>query len=209
MPMQIDDLDKTQIEVLREVGNIGAGNAVTALAKMLDKRIDMAVPRVKILNFKEIPDILGNEEILIAGILLEVTGDITGDILFVMDIKSAHTLVNILMGSTEEASHQDNEFNEIEISALKEVGNILAGSYLSALSILTNKNIMPSVPDLCIDMAGAILSVPAVGFGSVGNSVLYIETEFTDGCEKVSGEFFLIPDTNSYEILLKALGVMY
>ena len=210
MPMQIDDLDQSQIEVLKEIGNIGAGNAVTALAKMLDKRIDMAVPRVKIMSFKEIPDILGNEEILIAGILLEMTGDITGNILFVMDIKSAHTLVNILMGSTgEETSAQGSEFNEIEVSALKEVGNILAGSYLSALSMLTNKNIMPSVPDLCIDMAGAILSVPAIGFGRVGNNVLYIETEFSDGSEKVSGEFFLIPDLNSYELLLKALGVMY
>jgi chemotaxis protein CheC len=108
----------------------------------------------------------------------------------------------------QELSQQAEDFNEIEISALKEVGNILAGSYLSALSMLTNTNIMPSVPDLCIDMAGAILSVPAVGFGSVGNSVLYIETEFTDGNEKVSGEFFLIPDVDSYEILLKALGVM-
>lgn len=207
MPIKIDDLNKSQIEVLGEIGNIGAGNAVTALAKMLDKRIDMAVPRVKILNFKDIPDILGNEEILIAGILLEVTGDIKGNIMFVLDLSSAHTLVNILMGK-QELSQQAEDFNEIEISALKEVGNILAGSYLSALSMLTNTNIMPSVPDLCIDMAGAILSVPAVGFGSVGNSVLYIETEFTDGNEKVSGEFFLIPDVDSYEILLKALGVM-
>lgn len=207
MPIKIDDLNKNQIEVLGEIGNIGAGNAVTALAKMLDKRIDMAVPRVKILDFKDIPDILGNEEILIAGILLEVTGDIKGNIMFVLDLSSAHTLVNILMGK-QELSQQMEDFNEIEISALKEVGNILAGSYLSALSMLTNTNIMPSVPDLCIDMAGAILSVPAVGFGSVGNSVLYIETEFTDGNEKVSGEFFLIPDVDSYEILLKALGVM-
>ena len=207
MPIKIDDLNKNQIEVLGEIGNIGAGNAVTALAKMLDKRIDMAVPRVKILDFKEIPDILGNEEILIAGILLEVTGDIKGNIMFVLDLSSAHTLVNILMGK-QELTQQADEFNEIEISALKEVGNILAGSYLSALSMLTNTNILPSVPDLCIDMAGAILSVPAVGFGSVGNSVLYIETEFTDGNEKVSGEFFLIPDVDSYEVLLKALGVM-
>lgn len=207
MPIKIDDLNKNQIEVLGEIGNIGAGNAVTALAKMLGKKIDMAVPRVKILNFRDIPEILGDEEKIITGILLEVTGDITGNIMFVLDLGSARTLVNILMGS-QELPQPGEEFNELEISALKEVGNILAGSYLSALSMLTNTSILPSIPDLCIDMAGAILSVPAVGFGNMGNSVLYIETEFTDGNEKVSGEFFLIPDVGSYEVLLKALGVM-
>lgn len=206
MPIGIDDLNTNQLDVLREVGNIGAGNAVTALAKMLNKRVEMSVPKIKILNFKDIPDILGSGDILIAGILLEVTGDIKGNIMFVLDIESAHVLVNILMGRQEVT--KEGEFNEIEISALKEVGNILAGSYLSALSMMTNLNILPSVPDLCIDMAGAILSVPAIGFGSVGDTVLYIETQFTDGAEKVAGEFFLIPDIDSYEILLKALGVI-
>jgi chemotaxis protein CheC len=174
---------------------------------MLDKKIDMAVPRVKILNFKDIPDILGNEEILIAGILLEVTGDIKGNILFVLDINSAHTLVNILVGK-QDAVEKIGEFDDIEVSALKEIGNILAGSYLSALSMLTSKNIMPSVPDLCLDMAGAILSVPAIGFGKVGNSVLYIETEFIQGKEKVLGDFFLVPDSESYVRLLNTLGAM-
>lgn len=206
MPIGIDELNTNQLDVLREIGNIGAGNAVTALAKMLNKRVDMSVPKIKILNFKEIPDILGNSEALIAGILLGVTGDLKGNILFVLDLASAHTLVNILMG--RQGLSQEAEFNEIEVSALKEMGNILAGSYLSALSMLTNLNILPSVPDLCVDMAGAILSVPAIGFGSVGETVLYIETQFTDGTEKVAGEFFLIPDVDSYETLLKALGVI-
>ena len=206
MTIGVDELNTKQLDVLREIGNIGAGNAVTALAKMLNKRVDMAVPAIKVLDFKDIPEILGSSEVIIAGILLGVTGDLKGNIMFVMDIESAHVLVNILMGRQDIS--QDSEFSEIEISALKEVGNILAGSYLSALSILTNLSILPSVPDLCIDMAGAILSVPAIGFGAVGDSVLYIETQFTDGTEKVEGEFFLIPDADSYEILLKALGVI-
>ncbi len=206
MSIGIDDLNTNQLDVLREIGNIGAGNAITALAKMLNKKVDMSVPKVKILNFKEIPEILGSSDTLIVGILLEVTGDLKGNILFVLDSNSAHSLVNILMGKQD--ADKSAELDEIEISALKEMGNILAGSYLSALSMLTNLNILPSVPDLCIDMAGAILSVPAIGFGKVGDSVLYIETEFTDGTQKVAGEFFLIPDVNSYETLLSALGVM-
>jgi len=206
MPIGIEQLDSNQIEVLKEIGNIGAGNAITALAKMLNKRVDMSVPIVKILNFRDIPDILGNSEVIIVGILLEVTGDITGSIMFALDMKSAHSLTDLLMGKQDDP--EDGEFNEIEISALKEMGNILAGSYLSALSMLTNLNILPYVPELSIDMAGAILSVPAIAFGSLGDTVLYIETQFTDGAEKVMGEFFLIPDVDSYGTLLKALGVM-
>lgn len=205
MALNINDLNNVQLDVLREIGNIGAGNAITALAKMLNKKIDMDVPKVKVLEFHEVNSILGGAEILVIGILLRVTGDLTGGILFILDFKAARILVNILMGNPSEL---ENDFTEIELSALKEIGNILTGSYLSALSTLTNLNIMPSVPDIAIDMAGAILSVPAIEFGKVGDSVLYIETEFSEGSAKVVGDFFLVPDVESYDTLLKALGVV-
>lgn len=205
MGININDLSNLQIDVLREIGNIGAGNAATALAKMLNTKIDMEVPKVKILEFKNVNDILGGAEIIVAGILLRVTGDLTGNMMFIMDLKAARILVNILMGLPVENS---GEFTELEISALKELGNILAGSYLSALSMLTSLRIMPSVPEIAIDMAGAIISVPAIEFGKVGDTVLYIETEFSEGSTKVVGDFFLVPDVESYDILLKALGVI-
>lgn len=201
----IDDLNNLQIDVLREIGNIGAGNAATALAKMLNRKIDMEVPRVKILEFKDVSETLGGAEIPVVGILLKVTGDLTGNIMFILQQKDAGMLVNMLMGRP---MGELNEFTEIDISALKEVGNILAGSYLSSLSTLTNLKILPSVPDMAIDMAGAILSVPAIEFGKVGDTVLYIETEFSEGDEKVVGDFFLVPDVETYDILLKALGVI-
>lgn len=204
MSISIDELNKMQLDVLREVGNIGAGNAATALAKMLNKKVDMDVPKVKILEFKDVTEILGGAEIQVIGILLRVTGDLTGDMMFLLEYQAARTLVNILMGDTLDSYEQ---FSEMELSALREIGNILAGSYLSALSMLTNLTIMPSVPDMAIDMAGAILSVPAIQFGKVGDTVLYIETEFIEGSTKVVGDFFLIPDVESYDILLKALGV--
>jgi chemotaxis protein CheC len=97
----------------------------------------------------------------------------------------------------------------MELSALNEIGNIIAGAYLSSLSTLTNMLITSSVPYMAIDMAGAILSVPAIEFGKVGDTVLYIETEFSEGSTKVVGDFFLVPDVDSYETLLKALGVIY
>jgi len=205
MSISINDLNSMHIDVLKEIGNIGAGNAATALAKMLNKRIDMEVPKVKILEFKDVNEILGGAEILVVGILLRITGDLSGYIMFILEYNAAHLLVNILMGKP---SSDLNEFSELEASALKEIGNILAGSYISALSSLTNLKISPSVPDMAVDMAGAILSVPAIEFGKVGDTVLYIETEFSEGSAKVIGDFFLIPNVESYDVLLKALGVI-
>jgi len=206
----IDELDNMQLDVLREIGNIGAGNAATALAKMLNKKVDMDVPRVKVLEFMEVSETLGGAELPVVGILLKVSGDLTGNIMFILQQKAAALLVNMIMGRPTDVVEADSErpFTEIEISALKEIGNILTGSYLSALSALTNLKIIPSVPDLAIDMAGAILSVPAIEFGKVGDTVLYIETEFTDGDDKVVGDFLLVPDLRTYDILLKALGVI-
>lgn len=205
MSISLNDLNNLQLDVLREIGNIGAGNAATALAKMLNKKVDMDVPKINILEFKEVNDILGGADTEVIGILLSVTGDITGNIMFILELKAARVLVNILMGMPPD---DNNPFSELELSALKEIGNILSGSYLSALSMLTNLNIMPSIPDIAIDMAGAILSVPAIEFGKIGDTVLYIETEFSEGSTKVVGDFFLVPDAESYDTLLKALGVM-
>lgn len=204
MSLGIDDLNSVQLDVLREIGNIGAGNAATALAKLINKRVDMSVPKVKILGFQEVSDLLGSAEIIVVGILLNVTGDLTGSIMIMLGQRDARILVNMLMGKDIE---YQGDFDEIEVSAIKEIGNILAGSYLSALSSLTSMNIYPSIPDISIDMAGAIISVPAIQFGEVGDSVLYIETGFEDGSQKVVGDFFLVPDAGSYENLLKALGV--
>lgn len=201
----IDDLDNIQLDVLREIGNIGAGNAATALAKMLNRKVDMEVPRVKILEFKEVSETLGSAEIPVVGILLKMTGDLTGYIMFILQQNDASMLVSLLMGRPMK---EIEKFDEIDSSALKEIGNILAGSYLSALSSLTNLKIMPSVPGMAIDMAGAILSVPAIEFGKVGDTVLYIETEFSEGDDRVVGDFFLIPDVETYDILLRALGVI-
>ena len=205
MGIGFGDLNTIHLDVLREIGNIGAGNAVTALAKMINKKVDMAVPKVKIMGFKEVSNILGGEEIEVIGILLSVSGDLKGNMMFTLDISAARTLVNILLGDD---TNNSMEFDEMELSALKEIGNILTASYLSALSTLTNLRILPSVPELAKDMAGAILSVPAIEFGKVGDSVLYIETEFSEGITKVLGDFLLIPDVESYDVLLKALGVI-
>ncbi|HYE10057.1 MAG: CheY-P-specific phosphatase CheC [Clostridia bacterium] len=204
MPLTLDNLNSMQIDVLKEIGNIGAGNAATALSKMIAKRIDMDVPKVNILEFKDVADLVGGPETAVIGIYFKVTGDITGSIMFLLDQNSARLLISLLM-AVDESSEL---LSEMEISALQEVGNILAGAYLSSLSSLTGLKLMVSVPSLASDMAGAILSVPVILFGQVGDKVMLIETDFIEGSQHVKGNFFLIPDEDSFEILLKSLGVV-
>lgn len=205
MSVNFDNLNNYEIDVLKEIGNIGAGNAATALAKMLNKKVDMEVPKVKVMEFKEVNEMFGGAELPVVGLFLKMIGDLTGSIMFILENNAAHVLVNILMGKPDD---NRSDFDEIEMSALKELGNILAGSYMSSLSTLTGLNIMPTVPEIAIDMAGAIISVPAIEFGKIGDSVLYIETAFIEGSTKVLGDFFLVPDMESYEVLLRALGVI-
>lgn len=198
------ELNSFQMDVLREIGNIGAGNAATALARMLDRKIDMKVPIVRVIKFSEVGEILGEADKMVVGILLGVQGDITGSIMFVLDLEATRIMVNLIFGRSPDSTL---ELDEMDCSAIQEMGNILAGSYLSALSTLTNLNIKPDVPSLAIDMAGAVLSVPAVAQAKAADSILYIENEFIDGQDRVLGDLFLIPDEDSYYILMKALGV--
>ena len=189
-------------DVLKELGNIGAGNATTALAQMLQCKVDMHVPQVRLLNFSEVGEVMGGEEQIVAGIYLAVEGDITGSMMFILEQNAGKALVSKLMGTPM----ADGEFNEIEISAMKEIGNIITGAYLNSLSQLTNLKMLPSVPDLNIDMLNAILSVPAIEFGILGDQILLIQTRFTDDVD-LNGYFILLPDLESYTKILTALGL--
>jgi chemotaxis protein CheC len=189
-------------DVLKEIGNIGAGNATTALAQMLQTKVDMKVPQVRLLDFKDVGEVMGGEEQIVVGIYLAVEGDITGSIMFITEKAAAKTLVSKLMGMPV----TEGDFNEIEISALKEIGNIITGAYLNSLATMTNLKMIPSIPDLSIDMLNAILSVPAIEFGIIGDQILLIQTVFTDDVD-LSGYFILMPDLESYSKMLKALGI--
>lgn len=191
------------MDVLKELGNIGAGNAMTALSTMLNCKVDMKVPQVRMLGFHEVGELIGGEEQVMAGIYLGVEGDITGSIMFLLEKESAKHIINKLMGM-ELAS--DN-FGELEISALMEVGNIIAGSYLNSLAMITNLTILPSPPSISVDMAGAILSVPAIEFGIMGDNILLIQSQFMDEMN-IDGYFIMVPDMDSYEKILRSLGVL-
>lgn len=200
----LNNMEGLHMDVLREIGNIGAGNAATSLAQMLQSKVDIKVPKIDLLDFNQVGEAMGGEEKIMAGIYLGIEGDLTGSIMFLVEEKSAHLLVGKLMGMTDVPT--EGEFNEIEQSALNEIGNIITGAYLSSLSMLTNLTAVATIPSLCIDMAGAILSVPAIEFGTMGDKMLMIETAFTDDVE-INGYFILCPDLESYDKLLGALGM--
>jgi len=199
--LTIEEMSDRYFDVLREIGNIGAGNATTALSTMLGSRVDMMVPKVRLMEFKEVGTTLGGEEQLVAGIYLEVKGDIHGSIMFIQKKESARAMVQKLMGMPSTGE----DFSEMELSALKEIGNVITGAYLNSLATLTNLTIYPSVPDVCIDMAGAILSVPAIQFGAISDKMLLIQTDFADDVD-LSGYFILVPDEESDAKILHALG---
>ena len=199
--LTIEEMSDKYFDVLKEIGNIGAGNATTALSTMLGTRVDMMVPKVRLMEFKEVGTTLGGEEQLVAGIYLVVNGDIHGSIMFIQKKESARAMVQKLMGMPSTG----DDFTEMELSALKEIGNVITGAYLNSLATLTNLTIYPSVPDVCIDMAGAILSVPAIEFGAISDKMLLIQTDFADDVD-LSGYFILVPDEESDAKILHALG---
>jgi len=199
-----DEINSMYFDVLKEIGNIGAGNATTAVATLLNIKLNMEVPNVKLLPVQELNTAICPEEEEIVGIYLEVQNDIQGSLMFLLKMDAAHYLLNHLLGRNEGYREQ---FDEMDLSAMKEIGNIIAGSYLSALSSMTNLNIAPSVPYIAVDMAGAILSIPAIQFGQFGDNALLIETEFGDEV-MIDGYFILLPELDSYDKILTSIGIV-
>lgn len=198
-------LSGMQLDALKEIGNIGSGNAATALAQMINTKIDMNVPNVRILPFPEVPDLIGGADTHVAGIYLNVSGPAPGSILFILPVDQARVLINILLGKPADAPGE--EFDEMQMSAMMELGNILSAAYLNALSMFTQISFIPSVPALGIDMAGAILNAILAQFGEIADHVLMLETDFKQQGHDVLGYFFLLPEPGSLSTILQALGV--
>lgn len=202
--LSLEKVSEAYLDVLREIGNIGAGNAMTALSQMLNCKVDMKVPQVKLLEFSQVGALMGGEEQVMLGVFLGVEGDITGSMMFLVEKASAKHLLGKLLGGM--GQDEGDSFSEMEFSAMKEIGNIITGAYLNSLSTLTNLKILPTPPSLTLDMAGAILSVPAIEFGAIGDKILLIQSQFYDEVE-IDGFFILVPDLESYPKILSSLGI--
>ncbi|WP_274651524.1 chemotaxis protein CheC [Paenibacillus humicola] len=200
----LSKLEAFKLDVLKEVGNIGAGNAATALSLLLDRPVDMNVPTVSLIPFERIADRVGGLEQVVTAVYLRVEGEAPGHMFFLMEGEATKKLLNRLLAI--EGKGEDG-FSEMEYSALAEIGNILAGSYLSSLADFTQLAMSPTVPAIAVDMAGAILTHGIVQYGEMGDSALLIETAFLEGKEELAGHFFLIPDPESFDQIFTALGV--
>jgi len=198
--MEFTKLDSLQLDALKEVGNIGAGNAATALSQLLKTKIDMSVPNTNIVPFEDIFDKIGGEKVVV-GVIVRVLGDTPGNILFVLDRQTAFRMIESLTGRKEE------ELTELGISVLSEIGNIISASYMNAIARLTNLVIMPSVPAITYDMLGAILSTTFIESSQFNDNVLDIETSFFQDDSEISGHFYYIPMPGSLEKILNAIGI--
>jgi chemotaxis protein CheC len=200
----VRDLKESQLDAMREVANIGAGHAATALSQMTNRTIMITVPRVNVRPLEEACDTVGTPDEIIAAILMHMMGDLTGRALLLFPQSSALTLCDFLLrrelGTTQ-------EFHEMEQSALKEAGNILASAYLNALSDFMGMMLVPSVPSLVIDLSGAVLTSAHLNFGHDRDYAFCVETSFRvqDTTEPMGGHFLLLPDMASLRSIFDAI----
>lgn len=199
-----EQLGAMEIDVLTEVGNIGSGNAVTAFSAMIGKAVDIQVPAVKLLDFQTAIDFAGGAEKLVAGILVQISGDIEGMMLFLLEQDMVDLIVSTFFG---QSTISLLELTPDMISALNETGNIMSGSYVNAIAELAQMKINVGVPMMCVDMVGAIMSVPVSIIGEMSDKLLFIDSHLLIDKTEIKSKMMLLPTVNSLDTLLKKLGV--
>lgn len=203
--MPFRELNNVQLDALKEISNIGMGHAATALSQMIGQQVNLRVPHVTITEISQVPEHLGGAEKMMVGITLQILGDARGSIMLLFPQESAHRLLCSLLG------HQGKALlmNEVNVSTLKEVGNILASAFLSALGNMLHKTLIPSVPLLAYDMAGAVVDYVLIDLSKSGDLAMMVETDFSGDPNQgfdIKGHFFLLPDPATLDIFLNAVG---
>ena len=194
-------MSTARLDFLKELGNIGAGHATAALSRMLgNERFELVVPEAAMLSFGDAWDYIGGPEQVVAGIYIQVMGDAHGHMAFILPVDSALRLVEILVGG------ETAELDEMGLSALEEVGNIMVASYLNALSDLTGMRLMPSVPAAAVDMAGAVWQTILAG-AAVSDTLTLIKTEFMTDSVAIAGHILFLPDEKGFQIIARRLGL--
>lgn len=190
-----------QIDALKEIGNIGLGNAATAMSQILGKGIHISVPKVNFISLEDVFERI-DEETVVYAVVARVLGEAPGNILFVLDTCTMMKIAKMLVGK-----QNGEDLNEIGYSALGEMGNIIFATYMSAISQVTNLKLFPSVPAVAKDMLTAILSTTFIESGQFNDYVLDIETGFSQENEDLRGDFYFIPSPGSLEKILESLGL--
>jgi chemotaxis protein CheC len=198
-------LKTNQLDALREVANIGAGHAATALSQMIGEIIMISVPTINVTRLEDVPPLVPEADEPVAAVLMHMMGDLTGRTLLVFPRQTALRLAELLLRRTTGTE----EFTEMERSAIKEAGNILSSAYMNALSDFMGMMLLPSPPSLAIDLSSTVLTTAYVQFGSDKDFVFCVESEFlmNDLGERLRGYFLLVPDPASLQAILRAVRV--
>lgn len=204
-----ESMDTEKRDVFREIANIGAGHAATALAALLERPMVQSIPDVMLLPLSDIPRQLGGAEKIVVSGLLDISGDVSGFFMVVLEFEQANKIISMMMGKPVRSKPGAvRKFNAVEKSVIAETVNILGGSYLTAISEMTNLNASLSTPSLCIDMVGAILNIIIAEAGKTGDIAVLFQSELYNETERIIGDIFLIPDKASCDKILESLGYM-
>ena len=205
-----DHIDVEKKDVLREIANIGAGHAATALAALLNRPIVQSVPNVMLLPLNDMPKQLGGAEKLVVAGLLDITGDLAGFFMIVLEFEQADKIISMMLDKKIRPLKPGSirKFSAIEKSVISETVNILGGSYMTAISEMTNLKATPSTPFLSVDMVGAVLGIAIAEAGKTGDFAIFFQSELCNEKDRIIGDLFLIPDKSSCDKILESLGYM-
>jgi chemotaxis protein CheC len=201
--MDLRSLDASQLDAMREIANIGAGHAATALSEMTNRVIMIEVPEVSVVRLEEVDTVIGEPGDVVAAVMMRVLGDVTGRTVQIFPAESAVRLTTIMLGGPEPSF--PNGFDEMHQSTLKEVGNIIVGAYLNALSDFMGMLLIMSAPAIAIDMAGAVMTTSYLNFGDEKDFVFCVNTVMIMGDAEVRAHFLLIPDDVSLKVMLREM----
>ena len=199
-----NDINETHIDVLKEIANIGAGNAASSLSRMLDHQVNVAIPYIGIKGFNEAYEALGGADAIMVGTLLFLSDALQGMMMFLLPVEVACDLVNMLMYTDIKCY---DEIDEMGFSAINEISNIMSASFVGAIADLSELTIDISPPEATLDMLGSIMSVPSIYFAKMSDSLLLIQNELEIAGKKTSTSVLLLPDMPSLEKLMKSLGI--
>ncbi len=204
MIKNFDQLTSLEIDTLREIGSIGTGNAATALSQMLGKEVRITMPEVRIMGYNEAIEWIGGPEAVTAGVLVKMSGDVGGIMLSVQKLELVNFILETMLGKGIE---DYEELEELQQSALIEIGNIMISAFVTALSGLAGININLTVPAFAVDMQGAILAVPMAEYGGMSDYLMTIGGNFVCNGKEIPSHLLLSPDLRSLDFLLRKLGV--
>ena len=198
------DINEMHIDVLREIANIGSGNAASSLSRMLNHSVNISIPHIGIKGFNEAYEVLGGAEAIMVGTLLMLTGGVNGMMMFLLPVEVVCDLVNMLM-FTDIKSHE--EIDEMGYSVINEVSNIMSASFVTAIADMTDLVIDISPPEAALDMLGSLMSVPSIYFAKMSDTLLLIQNELEIEGKKTSASVLMLPDMESLEKLMTSLGI--